>query len=235
MGGYMGGDQIGNWNHIVVKEKHELSHGVLHSAVASRCRTTVRLLKHLQSEWQRPASSGFGRSIGGTVIDDHGFKTCRRVRLVSKCLEEPIKARAPIKRWRNDTDERLHHSLEPPYDAGRHARDDCPGGNVVRDDRAGGDYGVMTNGHSLQHHRPIAQPDPVFNDNRYTSGVPCLVFDAVEITVHNHDVDADEAIVANFDVRTGSQRAAVVDKDVIANLDMAARQTDDFKLRNGRV
>ena len=87
-------------------------------------------------------------------------------------------------------------------------------------DAAGGDHRIMSDVHSLEDDGSITQPCAVAEHDGLASGVPALVIYATEISVHHHHVCSDQAIVPNLDMGAGDQRTAIVDEDVVPDLEV---------------
>src|SRR3954468_5379830 len=83
--------------------------------------------------------------------------------------------------------------LERAYDARRHARHNGAGWDVFGDNAARRDNRVVADTHALEDHAAIPEPDAVFEDDRRSRGIPGLVFDAVEIRVHDQHVRSEQA------------------------------------------
>ena len=103
----------------------------------------------------------------------------------------------------------------------------------MSDDASCRDDRVVADRHPLEHHRPVAQPDALLKDYGLARRVPRLVLDTMKVTVHDHDVRADQAIVSDLDVGARDERAAVIDKHVVADLKVAAREGDELEGGDG--
>jgi hypothetical protein len=80
----------------------------------------------------------------------------------------------------------------------------------------------VANPHPLVDNHSITYPHAIFEDDWLARGVPGLVFDAMKVTVHDHDVAANQTVVANLHVIRGYEGRAVIYRNVVSDLEVSA-------------